>query len=101
MGFSSASPSGFMTLAEVGSLAFQKETRILERSKVESSAGFLSGIFPNIGATSSIVPQQIVTVDSALLITRCAPHKLRTKDEIREHFAVWRRVDTGTYSRKI
>lgn len=100
MDFSSASPAGFMTLAEVGSLAFQKETRILERCKVESSAGLLSGIFPNIGATSSVVPQQIVTVDSALLITRCAPHKLRTKDEIREHFAVWRKVDTGTYSRK-
>ena len=99
MSFSSAGLTGFITVEESGRLEFQEDQRILQRCKVETSSGLLSGLFPNIGATSSDVPQQIVTVDSVLLITRCVSGKRRTSNEIKEHFAVWRKVNPGTFSK--
>lgn len=99
MVFSSASPAGFMSIIDSGILEFKEERRILVRGNVESSSSLLSGLFPNIGATSSVVAQQIVIVDSVLLVTRCVPGKRRLKDEIKEFFAVWRKVNPGTYSK--
>lgn len=99
MSFSSAGLTGFITVEESGRLEFQEDQRILQRCKVETSSGLLSGLFPNIGATSSDVPQQIVTVDSVLLITRCVSGKRRASNEIKEHFAVWRKVNPGTFSK--
>ena len=99
MSFSSAGLTGFITVEESGRLEFQEDQRILQRCKVETSSGLLSGLFPNIGATSSDVPQQVVTVDSVLLITRCVSGKRRASNEIKEHFAVWRKVNPGTFSK--
>lgn len=99
MSFSSSGQSGFMTVEESGRLEFLEVQRILQRCKVETSSGLLTGLFPNIGATSSDVPQQIVTVDSVLLVTRCVSGKRRASNEIKEHFAVWRKVSPGTFSK--
>ena len=99
MQFTSLGPVGFLTLSEKGGLDFENEKRILRRSGVESSGsgGMLAGLLgPKGGATSSIVPQQIMTVDSILLVTRCAEVP-RWQDEDKDHFAVWRKVEPGTY----
>ena len=44
-------------------------------------------------------PQQIISVDGVLLVTKYAG-KGRTEDLVKNYFAVWRRVEPGTYSSK-
>ena len=43
-------------------------------------------------------PQQILSVDSALLITR-AVVKSPAADNVKDYFSVWRRVESGTYTK--
>jgi hypothetical protein len=98
MQFSSVGRTGFISVEESGGLEFEAEKRVLRRSDVETSSGMLGTLFPNVGASSSLVPQQIITVDSVLLITRCVPNKRRSAEEVKDYFAVWRRVEPGTYA---
>jgi len=44
------------------------------------------------------VPQQILSVDSVLLVTR-AIVKAQAADNVKDYFSVWRRVEPGTYAR--
>lgn len=98
MQFTSEGKSGFMTVAEKGSLKFEDEARTLSR-KVTSGGGMLTGLLgPKGGAASNNVPQQIMTVDSILLVTRNTDLP-RWQDINKEYFAVWRKVEPGTFSK--
>jgi len=43
------------------------------------------------------VPQQVLSVDSALLVSR-AIVKAQAADNVKDYFAVWRRVEPGTFA---
>jgi hypothetical protein len=97
MKFASQGTVSFLTVSESGGLEFESQKRTLRRSSVESSGLFSSLLGPKAGATSSSIPQQIMTIDSILMVTRCADVP-KWQDEDKDHFAVWRRVEPGTYS---
>jgi hypothetical protein len=103
MTFSASGRSVLLMVEKSGSLAFDESKRIVTRVKVVSGGGgAVSGIFGGTffgsgreygfaGAVSR--EQQIMTVDSTLLVTRAVPSKKETSEEsVKEHFSVWRRV---------
>lgn len=105
MRFQSSVPKGFLTVSQSGAFEFESERRIMERTNVSSSgagnmfSAILSG--SSGGSSSQSSSQQIVLVDSVLLVTRNAPNpkkKSVTDDNVKDYFAVWRRVEPGTYS---
>jgi hypothetical protein len=107
MSFTSISPQGFLAVQQSGSIEFNNRKRILKRSSVAISGG--GGVLASIlgkksGAVGAIsMPQQVVTVDSTLLITRGAPSqrgKVIANEDEKEYFAVWRRVEPGTLSKQ-
>lgn len=100
MKFNSQGIVGFLSISERGELEFEKEKRVLRRSSVQSvgGGGMLASLLgPQGGASSNKVAQQIMTVDSLLLVTRCAEVP-RWQDEDKAHFAVWRKVEPGTFT---
>ena len=72
--------------------------RVIDRSdvRVEGAAGNILGLFgsnKNSGFLAAVSrQQQIVSVDSMLLITKSPSGSRKGKDSEKEHFAVWRRV---------
>lgn len=99
MKFSSQVPVGFLSVSENGGLDFDEEKRVLRRNDIQSSTGgILAGLLGGQdGATNSRVAQQVMTVDSVIMVTKCA-ETLRWQDEDKCFFAVWRRVEEGTFS---
>ena len=98
MTFVASVPTGFITVQQSGNIAFNEKRRILRRQSVEvSGGGMLAGIFgtPTTGPPAAVrLPQQIMTVDSTLLVTRGIPSKrVKNNEAEKDHFAVWRRVD--------
>jgi len=90
----------FLPITETGGLDFDGDNRILRRKEIEASGG--GSILEKIlgqqdGTLSSEVPQEIMIVDSIIMITRCA-EILSWQDENKDYFAVWRRVEDGTFS---
>ncbi|GAX23940.1 hypothetical protein FisN_20Hh148 [Fistulifera solaris] len=90
--------SGLINVKQSGQVQFNDERRILSKTDVQVSGGML-GLF---GATSSGAagavssPQQVLTVDSTLLVTRRVFSKNQTPGEdAKEFFAVWRRLPTS------
>lgn len=102
--FSSAGPAGFVTVQQNGAVLFNDKKRVLRRRSVEvSGGGVLAGLFGiKTGAAGAVrMPQQVMTVDSVLMLTRGVPSKrgaAATKEDDKDYFAVWRRVEPGTYS---
>ncbi|KAL7550075.1 hypothetical protein ACHAWF_013310 [Thalassiosira exigua] len=100
-----AGSKGLRTSSQSGNLAFDGKERILSREGSPTSAGgggggLLSAFFGGAGGTAgqmSKVPQQILSVDSALLVTR-AIVKAPAADNVKDYYSVWRRVDPGTYA---
>jgi len=107
MNYRSAS-EGFRSNSKSGSVTFDGKKRILSREGAKvvtsSSSGggdffsFLSGGGPDSNPAAS-APQQILIVDSALMLTR-AIVKVSAIDNVKDYFGVWRRTEPGTYSRK-
>lgn len=98
MSFSASGPSGLVKATSCGDIDMQDEKRILVRSNIQSSGGstgFFS-IFSGgknsgfVGAVSR--QQQIMSVDSVLLITKSPPGSRKGKDAEKEHFGVWRKI---------
>jgi hypothetical protein len=104
--FSSAGQSGFVTVQQTGQVAFNEKRRILRRESIQvSGGGVLAGLFGNKDGAAGAVsaPQQVITVDSVLLVTRGVPSKrgaAAKKEDDKDYFAVWRKVEPGTYSKK-
>ncbi len=102
--------------AQSGTLNFNGEERILSRDGMSSTSvpvgggggggggGLLSMFFGGAGGSAAAtagqmikVPQQVLSVDSALLITR-AIVKVNAIDNVKSYYSVWRRVEPGTYN---
>jgi len=101
MKFSSQGQVGFLSVSENGGLDFDEEKRVLRRNDIKSSgSGILAGLLGGQdGALNSRVAQQIMTVDSIIMVTKCA-ETLRWQDEDKCFFAVWRRAEESTFSSK-
>jgi hypothetical protein len=104
--FCSCGPAGFATVQRAGRIEFNEKRRILRRRAVQESGGGVLSLSPlflgsrgGFGA-AVISPQQIMSVESVLLITRGIPNRRVRQDEgEKDYFAVWRRVERGTFSR--
>lgn len=103
MEFESSIPQGFLgSVNKKGEIEFDDERRVYTQTNVKTGAGgflqsFMSG---SSGAEAGPNgPQQIISVDGVLLVTKYAG-KGRTEDLVKNYFAVWRRVEPGTYSSK-
>ncbi|KAL3911437.1 MAG: hypothetical protein SGILL_007283, partial [Bacillariaceae sp.] len=98
MTFEASGPSGFVTVESSGRIEMEGTKRILSRTEVQSSGGGAGGLL-NIfrgGKESGFAAavsrkEQIISVDSILLITKRAPGSRKGRDADKEHFAVWRR----------
>ncbi|KAL3769676.1 hypothetical protein ACHAW5_010257 [Stephanodiscus triporus] len=100
---------GIRSSSQSGVLDFDEAGRILSRAGVSTNAGGGGG--GGMGLLSMIMggggggtaremikaPQQVMLVDSALLVTR-AIVKAPAADNVKDYFSVWRRVESGTYS---
>jgi len=110
--FSSSGQSGFVTVQQTGEIEFNEKRRILRRRSIKvSRGGMLSGLFGGgitTGAAGAVsTPQQIISVDSILLVTRGVPSTRNNKggglsrsDDEKDYFAVWRRVEPGTFTKQ-
>ena len=87
-----------------GSLIFNERNRILTRdkSKAYTGAGGGNGFFGMFGDNKSSrgvkmsnVPQQILSVDSVLLVTR-AIVQVSAADNVKDYYSVWRRVEVDS-----
>ena len=106
MSYQSFSPIGFFTVSQKGSYAVDDNGRMFSRSNVQNAgtgaflAGFLDRRKLSGAAASTNLLQQIIAVDSELLITRCVqPKKVAMNENVKEYFSVWRRVKRGSYSK--
>ena len=106
MSFLCSGTTGFLTLTQKGVFIFDEDKRILSRTNTTNagSGAFIKDFFGSrslSGAAASInVEQQIISVDSELLITRRNVVKKNTLDTIKGYYTVWRRVEDGIYSSK-
>merc|ERR1712127_883206 len=104
LSYESSGPAGFLTLNQEGQLDFEDKRRIVTRRDVKNmgTGAFLTDIVGETnlsGAVASLnLQQQIVAVDSLLLITRIAFPKKTSDGRVKDYFSVWRKVETGTYS---
>ena len=103
MEFESSIPQGFLgSVNKKGEIEFNDERRIYTQTNVKTGAGgFLQSLMNGSSGAEAGPngPQQIISVDSVLLVTKYAG-KGRTEDLVKNYFAVWRRVEPGTYSSK-
>ena len=69
-----------------------------------TGAAGLAGLFSGsrTGAVGAVnTERQVVTVDSSLLVTRGVPSRRgSSNDDEKDYFAVWRRVERGTFAKK-
>lgn len=105
MSYQSFGPIGFFTVSQKGRYNVEENQRFLSRSDVQSAGtgafltGFLEAGNLSGAAASTNLLQQIIAVDSELLITRCVrPKKVSFNENEKEYFSVWRRVKRGSYS---
>jgi len=95
-------PAAFLTVSQRGQFEFADERRILSRCalKSEGSGAFFTDF---MGKSSGPVvvtnaAQQVISVDSELLITRLAASKGKLYENAKEYYSVWRRVEPGLFS---
>lgn len=107
MKFESFGPAGFLTFIQKGDFDFDDERRILihsETAKSEGSGAWLAGIMskskPTGALAANTIPQQIISVDSTMLITRNALDNTSITENSKDYFSIWRKVDVGTYSKQ-
>ena len=99
MSFSASGPSGLGKENCSGRIAMDASKRVLSKEDVDTSNSGVGGILSmitggkNSGFSAAVSKkQQIVSVDSLLLITRCARGSNKSGDLDKEYFGVWRRV---------
>ena len=103
MAYTSGS-KGLRSSSQSGDLSFDGVDRILSRDGSVAKAPPPDGLLGKLlgGGTAGEMtkaPQQVLLVDSALLVTR-AIVKSQAADNVKDYFSVWRRAETGTYSSK-
>lgn len=97
MRYKAAGPYGFLSLSQSGSFSIDEELRIITRKEVEKegSAAFFLDVYSGdlSGPIAAInLQQQIISVDSELLVTRKVVSKDKLADTVKGYFSVWRRV---------
>lgn len=101
MSYEASGPSGFLTLSQKGSFDIDEQQRIITRKEVqkEGSAAFFTDVYSTklTGATAAVnLPQQIISVDSELFVTRNVVSKSVLRDgNVNGYFCVWRRTQTA------
>lgn len=107
MKFESSGPAGFLTLMQKGDFYFNEERRILthsETTKSEGSGAWFAGIMSKSNPTGALaantIPQQIISVDSTMLITRNAVDNTSITENSKDYYSIWRKVELGTYSKQ-
>jgi len=102
MNYQLSIPAAFFTLSQRGQLNFGNKRRVISRVDVKSD-GASSFLVDLVGKSTASVTtnseQQVISVDSELLITRLATiQKSSQSDNCKNYFSVWRRVESGLYS---
>ncbi len=98
MSFVATGPSGFVKVKCSGKLHWDKGNRVLSRNdfNIEGVLGNFLGLFGNTNISGFVAAvsrsQQIISVDSSLLITKSPLGSRKGKDAEKEYFAVWRRI---------
>jgi len=104
MQFESSGQEGFLSVGKMGGIEFDGERRVLTKTDVQTSgaASWLSAVVSGSAGAKAAPngPQQIVSVDEVLLITKYAGEK-RSEESIKDYFCVWRRDMPGTYDEAI
>lgn len=101
---------GLRSSSQSGDLNFDEKERVLSREGASTNVGMGGGaggllsmlLGGGAGAAAvemTKVPQQVLSVDSALLVTR-AIVKAQAADNVKDYFSVWRRVESGTYAKE-
>jgi len=98
LSFSASGPFGLTSVTNSGDITLDEKNRIISRENVQSSGGSngILGLFggsKDAGFLGAITrQQQIISVDSVLLVTKSPPGTRKGKDAEKEHFGVWRRL---------
>lgn len=95
MSYKASSPSGFLTLSSKGSFKIDELRRTISRSDVskDGSAAFFTDVYSSdlSGAVGSVLlPQQIISVDSEMLVTRSVK-EVSVTEKVKGYYSVWRR----------
>ena len=95
MSYKASGPSGFLTLSQTGAFAIDNVQRIITRSEVEKegSAAFFTDVYSsNLSGPIAAVnlQQQIITIDSEILVTRTVLPKEKLSGTVKGYFSVWR-----------
>ena len=92
--------------SQSGVLKFEEKDRILYREGASGGAvggGLFEALFSGgksgVARKMTNVPQQILSVDAALLVTRAVVAH-QAADNVKDYYSVWRRVEAGTFSKK-
>jgi hypothetical protein len=96
---------GFRSSTQSGGLSFDESDRILTREGAKAYSGggggnllaMFGGNKKGTAGTMTNTPQQILSVDSTLLVTR-AIVTVSAADNVKDYFSVWRRAEPGTYA---
>lgn len=95
MNYSASGPAGFLSLTQTGSFKIDEKLRIISRKEVSydgsGSMFIMFGSKPSGAVASVSLDQQIISVDSEMLITRSVVPKKDLGDTIKGYFSVWRR----------
>ncbi|KAL7565024.1 hypothetical protein ACA910_020736 [Epithemia clementina (nom. ined.)] len=102
--FEVQTPVGFGSMQVSGTVEFNEMKRVIRRREVATKGGGMMAALmnPSSGVLGAVqMPQQIMTVDSTLLVTREAPASAseigttskKSRNDEKEYFAVWRRIE--------
>lgn len=100
MSYKAFSPSGFLSLSQSGAFDIEEEQRIISRKEVEKdgSAQFFTDVYSSklSGPTAAVnLQQQIMSIDSEMLITRAVVPKIKLSETVKQYFSVWRRSENS------
>lgn len=101
MNYQLSTPAAFFTLSQRGELNFESRRRVISRTDVKSdgTSSFLDFVGKSSASITINAEQQVMSVDSELLITRLATvEKSSQSRNSKDYFSVWRRVESGIYS---
>lgn len=106
--FKAICPAGFLTCGQEGTFDFDRVNRVISRDVTSSSGApsFLSTAFLGKGSSRTgapaavLAPQQILSIDSSLCISRLYGLKVSSIDNVKDFYCVWRRVEIGTYCKE-
>lgn len=98
MNYKATSPSGFFSLSQKGVFEIDEKQRIITRRDIEKegSAAFFTDVYSTklSGPIAAVnLQQQIISIDSELLVTRTVVPKEQMSGNIKGYFSVWRRTN--------